>query len=652
MTLPQLRPGKLISTTMATLLLTLGICLVGCQDNPEQPAKESVADSSKSPEEMTPPSIKRTRVRTVSRLPEPQPDLSIPIGTPNPPFTGELTPEAIVENRTGTYGGRFVYAILGEVETFNPVEPKGATDQEIRALVFSGLVGYSNGKWETEPMLAKSWEVSEDNLTWTFFLREGVEWSDGQPLTIDDVLFTFQAVFHDQIATSIKDGFKHPVTGELPQVSIDRDRNAIVFKLSRVDSQFLTHVGNVRVIPHHKWKDHLQDENPTLLQQMTSDSPPEDLVGSGPFVLKEYVPAEKIVYKRNPRYWKKDARDQRLPYLDELVILLVKDLNLQWQKFEAGELDIFMDLPADHYKEATAMERAGTADLIRLGVSLNSNWVCFNLHPGSNPETGEPYVEPQKAYWFQNLNFRKAVNHAIDREGIQRTAFQGRATPIWSSFTPGNRSWYHDGVPTYPYSTEKANEYLDGLGWKDNDGDGVREDDQGRPIVFNLNTNVENNLRQQIGNLIAQDLKKVGIKVNFKPIIFNDLVTSLRDSHKWDLILLGWGSGVPPDPANGKNITTSSGRLHAWYPQQPKPATDWEARIDALMTMMDEELDNKVRKEYNDEIQELIGENIPILYLIAANSYGTVRKDRVGNLWPSLLRPQLTWNLETLWIRP
>ena len=128
----------------------------------------------------------------------------------------------------------------------------------------------------------------------------------------------------------------------------------------------------------------------------------------------------------------------------------------------------------------------------------------------------------------------------------------------------------------------------------DTDGDGIREDDKGRKISFSLNTNVENNLRQQVGNLLSKNLISAGLDVNFKPIIFNDLVTSLRDSHKWDMILLGWGSGVPPDPANGKNITLSSGRLHAWYPQQPEPATEWEARVDELMAMMDEELDNKV----------------------------------------------------------
>ena len=636
---------KILQLTL--LLLFIGGC--GQQESTKNPQSSSPNGAK---ETLDKPVAKKPQVRIRNKSdkqPEPTVDMNLPVGTPTPPFAGSLSPDASVKNRTGTYGGRLVYAILGEVETFNPVEPKGATDQEIRALAFSSLVSYNNGKWEAEPELAKSWEISDDLLTWTFFMRDGIRWSDGEVCDVEDALFSFQAIFHPKIATSIKDGFKHPITGTLPKVSADKDRNALVFKLDRIDSQFLTHVGNASIIPEHKWNTHLQAEDPTLLQQMTSNGDPADLIGCGPFILKQYIPAEKIVYERNPYYWKVDARQQRLPYLDQVVIVLVKDVNLHWQKFEAGELDIFMDLPADHFKEALAMEKSNAADLVRLGVSLNSNWVCFNLHPGKDADSGEPFVDPAKSYWFNNLKFRQAVNHAIDRDGIKRTAFQGRATPIWSSITPGNISWYHNGVQKYPHSLEKAGALLDDLGWIDTDGDGIREDDKGRKISFSLNTNVENNLRQQVGNLLSKNLISAGLDVNFKPIIFNDLVTSLRDSHKWDMILLGWGSGVPPDPANGKNITLSSGRLHAWYPQQPEPATEWEARVDELMAMMDEELDNKVRKKYYDEVQELIGQNIPMIYLIAANSYAAVQKDRLGNLWPSLLRPMLTWNIETIW---
>lgn len=591
---------------------------------------------------------KRIRIKK-KEYKEPQPDMSLPVGTPNPPFIGEAPVDAPVVNRTGTYGGTLVDSETDEIDTFNPVDPKGAASQEARTLLFSRLVSYRNAAWEFEPELASSWTVSEDYKTWEFQVRSGVLWSDGKPLTIEDVKFSFDAVFHPEIPNSMKDGFRDE-QGRLPSYEI-LPGNRIRFQTEIVDSQFLTHIGNVAIIPKHKWGAHLQEKNPTLLQQMTNDMDPKDMVGTGPFVLKQYVPAEKIVFERNPRYWKVDARGQRLPYLDRLVIAIIKDQNLQWQKFEAGEHDIIEDIAADRYKEAKLLSgRKDEYELVRLGTHVNTYWMAFNLHPGKNPDTNESYVSEAVQHWFHKLEFRHAVNHAIDRTGLVKSAMQGRGKPIWASFSPGNKAWHHPGVPKYEYDPARANELLDGLGWTQRNRDGIRLDDQGRPIKFTINTNVDNVVRQQIGTLIQSYLREVGIGIHFKPLAFNDLITSLQDSHKWECIILGWGAGVPPDPANGKNITTSKGRLHVWYPQQPSPATEWEAEIDSLMGKMDQEIDNNVRKKYNDRIQEIIAENSPILYLVSPNAYAMAKK-RVGNLWPSVLRPQLTWNIQELFIR-
>ena len=165
-----------------------------------------------------------------------------------------------------------------------------------------------------------------------------------------------------------------------------------------------------------------------------------------------------------------------------------------------------------------------------------------------------------------------------------------------------------------------------------------------------LNTNAENNIRTLVGTLIQDDLRQAGIDITFKPIDFNGLVTRLQDSHDWDMTLLGWGSGVPPDPSNSKNITLSSGRLHVWYPGQAAPATPWEARVDQLSALLDRELDDAKRKAYSDEIQVLTAENTPIIYLVAPNSYALAKKE-VGNLWPSVLRPSTTWNIAHLYLK-
>jgi len=589
------------------------------------------------------------RGRTYS---EPEVDVSIPVGVPNPPFLGEVPEQPLQTQRTGTYGGTLVYSILGEVETFNPVEPKGATSQELRSLVFSGLLSYNNGGWKTAPLLATHWEVSEDKKSWTFFLRRGVRFSDGKPLTIDDVEFSFQAIFHPEIPSSIRDGFQDE-QGRFPTFKVDREKQSITFTTHDVDSQFLTHIGNVSIIPKHVWKDHLQETNPTLGQQMLSASDPATIIGSGPFVLKKYVPAEKVEYERNPYYWEVDARNQRLPYFDRVVIALVKDQNLQVQKFLAGEHHVLDTLPPDRFKEVeVASKKAGAGfDLLRLGVSLNTNWISFNLHPGKNLETGVPFVAEEKQYWFNNFDFRRAINHALDRRGMVKSALDGRGRPIWASITPGNKNFYCKDVVRYPHDVELSNSLLDGLGWKDTDGDGIREDDKGRKISFGLNTNVENNTRLQMCNLIKDDLAKIGVEVVFKALDFNGLVTRLRDSHEWDMILLGWGSGVPADPSNSKNINRSSGRLHVWYPQQPQPSPiEWEREVDRYVGLLDRELDESKRKEYSDRIQIAISEQIPILYLVAANQYSLARSE-IGNVWPSLLRPQVTWNIQELYLK-
>ena len=335
------------------------------------------------------------------------------------------------------------------------------------------------------------------------------------------------------------------------------------------------------------------------------------------------------------------------------MIPLVKDQNLQVQKYLAGEHDLLNNLPADRYREVSdaAKQPGSNFEVLKLGVSLNTNWISFNLHPGGNEETGKPFVAEHKKRWFHNLEFRKAVNHALDRGGMVKSAMEGRGQPIWASITRGNLNFYCKDVVRYPYDPEKSKQMLDALGWKDTDGDGIREDDTGQKISFDLNTNVENNIRQQMCNLIKNDLAQVGIEVNFKAVDFNSLITRLRDSHEWDMILLGWGSGVPADPANSKNINRSNGRLHVWYPQQPQPSPiPWERQVDEYIGQLDRELVHEKRKAINDKIQIAVSENIPIIYLVAANAYA-LSKNSIGNLWPSVLRPSTTWNIEELYRR-
>jgi peptide/nickel transport system substrate-binding protein len=148
---------------------------------------------------------------------------------------------------------------------------------------------------------------------------------------------------------------------------------------------------------------------------------------------------------------------------------------------------------------------------------------------------------------------------------------------------------------------------------------------------------------------LKQDWAKVGVAVVSRPVNFNELVTQLEDGHRWDAILLGWGSGVPPDPLNGKNIILSSGRLHCWHPQQASPDQPWEAEVDAIVATMSGLFEEKERIPLWHKVLEIHAQQQPQMYLYAQNGYA-VWKSRVKNVRCSILRPMATYNAEELWV--
>jgi peptide/nickel transport system substrate-binding protein len=174
-------------------------------------------------------------------------------------------------------------------------------------------------------------------------------------------------------------------------------------------------------------------------------------------------------------------------------------------------------------------------------------------------------------------------------------------------------------------------------------------DAEGHRVSVELMTNVENNVRVNVIGKLKEFWAKVGVEVLLRPVSFNELQSQLDDVHHFDAILLGWGSGVPPDPLNGKNIALTSGRSHAWYPQQPAPANDWEKKCDEIIHKMDQEPDSVKRRPMWAEFMRTQSEEQPMIYLYAANTY-CASKNRVKNERATLLRPSTTWNNEELWL--
>jgi ABC-type transport system substrate-binding protein len=191
-----------------------------------------------------------------------------------------------------------------------------------------------------------------------------------------------------------------------------------------------------------------------------------------------------------------------------------------------------------------------------------------------------------------------------------------------------NRIIYNDDIDNpdvrrYEYDITQANAILDCLGWVDTDGDGIREDNAGNPIRFTMATNDGNTVRQAVGTIIHQGLQAVGIGAGYEIIGFGEIVSQLTSSYDWEAILIGFGGGI--DPYGGIVLWHSSEDLHLWYPNQPQPMTDWEAEIDELYIKASQELDHDQRVEYYHRAQEIVAENVPVVYTVLGEGIIAVR---------------------------
>lgn len=532
------------------------------------------------------------------------PHLSLP-GIPDP---------KVMEGEIGRYGGTFLDAQVSDPRTFNPILAQETTSTGPLGYLFEGLVEDNGVTTETEPALAESWTTGKDGRTWTFVLRQGLRWNDGQPVTSDDVVFTFQVVYDPRIPNSLSDVLR--VAGRPIQVA-KVDARTVRFTTAEPFGPFLRVIG-VPILPRHKLQ--AAYTAGTFARAWGVNTPPRELVGTGPYAMTEYRPAQRIVYARNPHYWKVDAAGHRLPYIDRAVLTIVPDQNAHRLLFQAGQTDSYGVRPRE-YAQFKRAEKGGNYTVYDGGPSFGTEFLTFN----ENPHSGLPAYELR---WFQSQKFRQGVAYAIDRQAIINEVYAGHAIPQYGPESPADKFFYDPHVMQYPYSLDKAAQVLAEAGFTKG-ADGVLRDQDGHPVQFVVSTNSDNPDRVAIGNIIRQDLTRLGMRVTLAPEAFNTLVNKLVESYRWEAMVLGLTGGI--DPHNGQNVWKSSGSLHMWYPKEPRPATPWEAQIDRYFNLAAATVDQNRRRAYYNQYQEIVAEEVPVIYTAIPHAYVAVR-NRFGNI--------------------
>ena len=534
----------------------------------------------------------------------------------------------------GAGGGQIVASIRAEPRTFNRFIARDQTTEVLTFLMQGRLVRVNRATFELEPWLAETWESSADGRTHTLHLRPDVTWSDGTPFTSADVLFSLRAVYDPKVESVLAGSL---LAGGQPLRGTAPGPQEVVLTFAEPSGPGLRLLDGLPILPKHKLEAAL--EAGTFAAAWNTSTPPTDVVGTGPFVLREYQPGQRVVLDRNPRYWRTADDGTTLPYLDRIVLEIVPEQNAELLRIQSGETDLTSsELRPEDYQPIRRAEEDGQLRLIELGVGPDADAFWFCLKPDATR------ADPRAAF-VQRPEFRQAISHAVDREVFAETVFLGAAVPVWGPVTPGNARWFWPDLPRYLHDDARARALLRRIGLEDRDGNGVVEDESGTEARFTVITQRGIGWYERGTSVLREELTGIGIALDIAPLEFGTMIQRLLACDYDAMYFRPLATDF--DPAGNMDFWLSSGSAHLWNMAQRAAATEWEQRIDTLMLEQAATLDPDRRRQQFNLVQRIFAENLPVLYFAAPRMY-YAHSPRLQGVVPSVLRPPVLWNADSL----
>ena len=517
-------------------------------------------------------------------------------------------PEGTAAADTPRRGGTVVTGWTTEPLGVNElIMPTTALNSEVLGRVLQNLVQEEPDFMEHPatftPQLAESWEWSEDHKTLTFLLRKGLVWSDGVPLTAEDVRWTWQAQIHPDVSWE-----SSYMKETIPDVEVV-DPQTVRFHFSRVYAKQMQDANEGRVLPKHLWS-----QIPFEKWRDNADWFKQHMVASGPFKIGSWTPQQELVLVRNEHYWEKDR-----PYLDRVVMRVVPDAASLLTQFLNGELDFIPQVSVD---DVARIESRPDLQL----VPYWSNLYVVVAWNGVRP----PFTDPE---------VRRALTLGIDRQAIVDTLLPGGngrvgVSPILQEI------WAHDKtLQPWPYDPAEARRILAAKGWKDSDGDGIL-DRGGKKLSFELASNAGNSLRNSAAVMIQQQLSKIGVQGTPRILEFNSLVTNSR-SGDFDAIIMGFSIDTSLDLSgafHSRSIASGDNFTHYSNPE-----------VDRLIDLAASQKDLADGEPYLHQVERLIHRDQPVTFLWESKRLAALNK-RVHDAQPNLQAG--FYNLKDWWVDP
>jgi len=463
------------------------------------------------------------------------------------------------------HGDTILMGTIGDASNLLPVLASDSASSDINGLVYNGLVRYDKDL-NIEGELAESWDISDDNLTFTFHLRKGVLWHDGAPFTSADVLFTYNLFIDPKTPTAYAERYKQVAWAKAP------DSHTFIVHYDEPLAPALIS-WSLAIHPKHLL------EGVDITKSPLSRAP----IGTGPFKFKQWVAGEKIVLEANPDYF------EGQPLIHRVVYRIIPDQATMFLELQAGGLD-HMGLNPIQFSTQTDTPAFKRRFRKYRYPAFAYTYLGYNLK------------RPQ----FKDRRVRQALTHAINKEELVEGVLLGLGQVATGPYKPG--TWpYRADLPRYPYNPERAKQLLAEAGWEDRDNDGLLDKD-GRPFTFTIVTNQGNDQRVKCGEIIQQRLKEVGIDVKLRVIEWASFLKEFINPGKFDATILGWTVPTDPDSYNVWHSTkTGPGQLNFIGFNNPE--------VDQLLEKGRRTLDQKQRKQYYDRFQEILAEEQPYSFL-------------------------------------
>ncbi|MEH2251733.1 ABC transporter substrate-binding protein [Nostoc sp.] len=526
------------------------------------------------------------------------------------------------------------------------------------SLIYKGLIDENVITTKLEPGLAESWSISADQKRIIFTLKTGLKWSDGEPLTADDVVFTYRDIYlNKKIPTLYRDFLRIGNTETFPSVQ-KLDDLRVEFTFVEPFAPFLRYAEKLAILPDHALRSSVLSNdangNPQFLSMWGTNTDPQKIISNGPYQIESYTPAERVILRRNPYYWRKDTQRHPQPYIQRIVWQIISSTENQLQRFRSGELDTLNVTPAV-FGLLKKEEKRGKFIIYNGGPTAGFSFMGFNLNRAINSK-GKPFIDPIKSRWFNNLVFRQAVAYAIDRNRIKTNIYRGLGEIQHSSIAIQSPYYLSPaaGLKVYDYNPQRARQMLLEAGFRYNSQKELLDQD-GNRVQFNLLVKSEDQSRIDAAVQIQQDLSQIGIKADMQVVSFNIVLQKLLSRRDWDCYVGAFGvPGADVEPNLLALFWTSQGSFHQFNqgalpgkpPFQGWVVSEWEREIDSLFRAGFKELDQSKRKAIYNKFQQIVAEQLPIFCLVNPISFQAVR-ERVNPIKFSALG-QTFWNIDEL----